>query len=160
MDKSIASKNLFFNLALFFGSFLLYLITLNHSIFPGDSTEFINVISVNGVAHPPGYPLYLILGKIFSYLPFWTLAEKINLMSAVFGAATVALCVRIIFKLTNSRLASIAGAGLLALSHPFWLYSTVAEVFTLHTFLLSLFILGAINFLSLKIMRPHRATVA
>src|SRR3990167_5058456 len=45
-------------------SFMLYARLMPHNIFPGDSTELIAAIASNGVAHPPGYPLFVLLGHI------------------------------------------------------------------------------------------------
>lgn len=134
-------------IAIFILAFGLYIATLNPSIFPGDGTEFITVIATGGVAHPSGYPLFTLLGKIFALIPFLNFPIKINLLSVFAGASTVVLASLIIVTLTGSLSAGIFGALLLALSSPFWLYSVTAEVFTLHTFLISLWILSAIYFL-------------
>lgn len=56
-----------------------------------DSGEFVAVVENFGVAHPPGYPTYTMIGKIFtSVLPVGELAYRLNVMSAVAaaGAAT------------------------------------------------------------------------
>ena len=44
---------------------------------------------VLGVAHNPGYPLYILLTHAFSYLPIGSLAYRINLFSALCGAIAV-----------------------------------------------------------------------
>lgn len=141
-------KKFFLPAAVFFTLLGLYAYTLSRSIFPGDPTELITVIGSKGVAHPPGYPLYTMLGRLFSLLPFFDLPTKINLMSALFGAGSAAIISLIIYKLTRSAFAGAIGAILLGIQPYLWLYSVVAEVFTLHTFLLSLFILTTIEFLN------------
>lgn len=132
---------------MFFSSFLIFVLTLNPSIFHGDTTEFINAIAVRGVAHPPGYPLILILGKVFSLIPGIAFPARLNLLSAVASALTVAICARAIRLLTNSKLGAIMGAGLLAVSSSFWLYSEVLEAFSLNALLISIFLLQSIVFL-------------
>lgn len=145
--RLLITKKFFLSATIFLASLALYVYTLHGGIFPGDPTELITVIGARGVAHPPGYPLYTLLGILFSKIPISSLPAKINFMSAFFGAGSAAICSGIIFRLTKSRVSALTGALFLAVSSYFWLYSVVAEVFTLHTFLLSLFILSAINFI-------------
>ncbi|MBI2099398.1 DUF2723 domain-containing protein [Candidatus Uhrbacteria bacterium] len=145
--KFSITKNSAVPLTMFFASLLLYAATLHPSIFPSDPTEFMTVIGVNGVAHPPGYPLFTLLGKLASFFPFLTFPERINFLSAFFGAATVGLASHIIMRLSKSIPAAALGAGALALAKSFWLYSVTAEVFTLNTFLLALFANQIISFI-------------
>jgi hypothetical protein len=102
-----------------------------------------------GVAHPSGYPLFTMLGHAFTLLPLGTPAYRVNLMSAVFDAITVALVVLCTYQLLAPQgeerrgenrkrqsivaLAGAAFAGLiLSFSASFWAYSVVAEVFALN----------------------------
>ena len=55
-----------------------------------DSGEFIATSYILGVPHPPGSPLYLIIGRVFSMLPFNTdIAFRVNLISPVVSALAV-----------------------------------------------------------------------
>ena len=45
-------------------AFVVYALTVEHSVPSGDSGELIAAASVLGVAHPPGYPLYMLLGHL------------------------------------------------------------------------------------------------
>src|SRR5437899_1936066 len=47
----------------------LYVRTLAPSVLPGDYAEFQMCAAVLGVPHPTGYPLYILLGKLFTLLP-------------------------------------------------------------------------------------------
>jgi hypothetical protein len=133
-------------------AFALYLRTLAPTLPTGDSGELITVAWLLGIAHPSGYPLFTMLGHAFALLPFGTPALRVNLMSAVLDAITVALVVLTAYQLlthqshdeggrgTRPKIAAwlppIAGAmfaGLiLAFSTNFWAYSVVAEVFALN----------------------------
>src|SRR3990172_11904660 len=55
-----------------------------------DGNELATVPFVLGLAHSPGYPLYTWLGWLFTRLPLGDVAHRINLMSAVLGAAAAA----------------------------------------------------------------------
>ncbi|HLO31264.1 MAG TPA: DUF2723 domain-containing protein, partial [Anaerolineales bacterium] len=57
-----------------------------------DGGDLIAAAATNGNAHPTGYPLYLILARIFQFLPVGSLAWRTNLMSAL---ATVCAAVLI-----------------------------------------------------------------
>lgn len=52
-----------------------------------DTPKFQYLGYVLGTAHHPGYPLYVMVSHLFSYLPIGTLAYRINLMSACFWRA-------------------------------------------------------------------------
>jgi hypothetical protein len=66
-----------------------YGLTLARSVVFGDPTEYTFVAHVLGIAHPPGYAFYTLLGKLFQTLvPLGAVAARMHLLSAV--VATVA----------------------------------------------------------------------
>src|SRR5512144_2758952 len=48
-----------------------------------DGGDLIAAAATGGVAHPTGYPLYLLLARFFQFLPLGSLAFRTNLMSAI-----------------------------------------------------------------------------
>src|SRR5512140_975105 len=54
-----------------------------------DSGEFIATSYILGVPHPPGTPLYVLIGRLFSLLPFATIAVRVNLLSSLSSAVAV-----------------------------------------------------------------------
>jgi hypothetical protein len=74
---------------------VVYVRTAARDLVVGDSVEFATIALNGGVAHPPGYPLLMILGRLFSYLPFGTPVFRVNLVSVVAGVATAGLVVLI-----------------------------------------------------------------
>lgn len=103
----------------------------------GDTPKFQFIGRILGTAHNPGYPLYVVVSHLFGLLPIGNLAWRVNLMSAVFGATTVALCQLTVAEFGGSRLVgAIAGLGL-ATGTAFWLTATVAEVYSLHVCLVA-----------------------
>jgi hypothetical protein len=86
-------------------AFVLYALTAAPSIAAlfDDSLEFQLVLPTFGIAHPTGYPLYTLLGGLWSRLlwPFGAWAWRVNLLSALAAAVTVGL----VFALAQ-RLAS------------------------------------------------------
>jgi dolichol-phosphate mannosyltransferase len=83
----------------FFGSLIFYGFTAPRSIFIGDSPEFISSIMTWGVPHPPGYPAYIILGKLFSLLPLGSLEFRINFFSAFCAAIILSLLFYLLIKI-------------------------------------------------------------
>ncbi|OGY49970.1 MAG: hypothetical protein A3J59_00940 [Candidatus Buchananbacteria bacterium RIFCSPHIGHO2_02_FULL_56_16] len=113
----------------------VYLFTLAPTVTIEDSGEFITAVYVLGIPHPPGFPLYILLGKLFTIVvPIGTVAWRVNLLSAVFGALTAALLSAIISRLSRNRVVALSGGLLLAFSPIFWSQSIIAEVYTLNTF--------------------------
>jgi len=116
-------------------AFLLYLRTLAPSVacIFCDSLEFQLVTYRLGIAHPTGYPLYTLLGKLFTILPLGDVAYRVNLMSAFFGALTVALLYLTMRLALKFRVAALLGALVFAVSPVFWSQALMAEVYTLNS---------------------------
>ena len=66
-----------------------------------DMGEFATAASTLGIAHNTGYPLLILLGKLFTFLPVGDAAYRVNLMSAAFTALAVAVVFGIIHDLTD-----------------------------------------------------------
>ena len=126
---------------LFALSFFAYLLTLAPSLFWGDSPELAASAYTLGIAHPSGYPLYTLIGKLFTYFPFGTVAYRLNLMSAFFAALAVTLVYLIALKLAKSRVVGIISSLTFAFSYTFWSQATIAEVYTLNAFFVAILIL-------------------
>ena len=97
-----------------------------------DTPKFQFIGRILGTAHPPGYPLYVMISHLFGYLPIGTLAYRINLMSAVFSATACGLIVVAARLLGVGRFASIAAALGFAFGSAVWYVSTIAEVYALN----------------------------
>ena len=60
------------------------------TIYVGDSGELVAAVSVLGIPHPSGYPLYVLLGKLWTLLlPIGSIAYRMSLFSV---ACTAAAC--------------------------------------------------------------------
>jgi hypothetical protein len=115
----------------------LYMATTQRSVGAFDSAELAAGSASLGIVHAPGYPLYLLLGHAFSLIPLGEVAFRVNLMSGVFGAASVALLILFYSRLTGSPAASALAAAAFGVSLPVWKVSVVAEVYTLQALILS-----------------------
>jgi hypothetical protein len=149
----------------FLVALLFYSWTLAPTVTLVDSGELIVVAQGLGVAHPPGFPLWVILAHLASVLPFGNVAVRINFSSALFAALASAMLTLVVVELMittgylvacNKRTAQrkrktedsgidrrllvfapAIGAGLLmAFSRTLWSYATIAEVYTLNALLI------------------------
>lgn len=72
----------------------IYLLTIAPDLtwahFGVDGGELVAAATTLGIPHPPGYPIYVLLGKLFSLLPLGTIPLRFNLFSAVSMAVAAA----------------------------------------------------------------------
>jgi hypothetical protein len=120
-----------------------------------DSGDLVTAAYTLGIAHPPGYPLFCLLGKLFTLLPLGEVAYRINLMSALFAATAAATihCTALLIQPGEADPWSkliVAGASALALalSNTFWSQAIIAEVYALNAFLVAAILLLATWFRS------------
>jgi len=128
--------------AFFGGIAALYLLTLCPTVYWYDSGEFITAAALLGSAHPPGFPLYCLLGRLASLLPIGETAWRINLLSAAAAWGTL-LMLYLISRGDAARpsgtrsLVAFLPPALLGLSFDYWNVASFAEVYTLDLFLWS-----------------------
>ena len=124
---------------------LLYLATLMPGVGPTDSGEMIFSAWLPGIAHAPGFPLYTVAGWLWSHaLPVGRIAWRLNLLSAVCGAAAGGLVYALALRTLRASgadgrdvtahavLAAAAGALALGIGRTVWSWSTIAEVYALN----------------------------
>ncbi len=126
--------------AVFFSAALLYFITAARDIVGGDTLELVTAAVTLGVAHPPGYPLFTMLGHLFSLLPFGSIPFRVNLLAVTCDALTVVVVFFTALRLSRSNLAATLAALILMVNPTFWSWSLVAEVFPLNNLLASILI--------------------
>src|SRR5690348_10662460 len=74
------------------GALVLYLVTLSPSTAMWDTSEYIAAAYTLGLPHPPGNPLFVILGRVFSILPIAsTVAVRINILAAICSAVSAGM---------------------------------------------------------------------
>ncbi len=142
-------------LIIFFTSFSIYLFTAFPSIYWRDASEFQAIGYLLDIAHPAGSPLYAMIAKWVTFIPLGSVAFKVTLLSAIFGAALSAifywimqLVLKILFRETESSLSSVCIDRIAFVSAAFFLFSNAvwenanrAEVYTFQNFFTAIFIL-------------------
>ena len=116
----------------------------------GDAGELVAEACLGGVAHPPGYPLHLLLTRAAAMASRGVLtpAHAANFVSCLLGAGAAALLTETVHVVTGSwAMGSGAVAGItFSLSDLVWLYSSGSEVFALNNFLCCLCVHAAARF--------------
>ena len=134
---------------LFLAAEVLYLRTMAPTFSFWDCGEFIATAYTLGIPHPPGAPLFLLLGRLFSMIPFFSdTGARVNLISTLASAATVMLTYLVTVRLIimyrkrdpdlwspgekiSAYGGAVIGALALALSDSFWFNAVEAEVYAL-----------------------------
>src|SRR5216110_36281 len=138
--------------AVFVVALLLYTLTLAPTVTLVDSGELILAAWGPGVAHPPGFPLWVMLAHLASLVPLGNIAARINFSSALFAALACAMLTLVVAELMITAafsphrkrseqqrkktgdpgidsllvFAPVLGAGLLmAFSRTLWSYATI-----------------------------------
>jgi len=110
------------------------------TILPADSGELQMAVPLLGLAHATGYPLYLLLGKLWTLvIPVGDLAYRVTLFSALAAAATLAGFSLLVHRWARPVPALIATATLLV-SPTFWSQAIRAEVYALNSLLVMILI--------------------
>lgn len=114
----------------------MYLRTLAPGLTGEDAGEFIAAAYHLGIPHPPGYPLYCLLGHAFTWLPWCGAAWRVNFMSACFAALAAGMLSWLVYRITRSRIGAVSGGLAFAFSRNLWEQALIAEVYTLNIFIL------------------------
>jgi len=118
-------------------TFALYASGACPTIYVGDSGELVAAAHTLGIPHPSGYPLYVLLGKLWTLaLPIGSIAYRMSLFSAAAAALTVALVYGLLRTARSSRPAALLAALTLGASESFWAEANVQRVYALNTLFL------------------------
>lgn len=126
-------------------SLAVYLWTLPVTVSFEDSAEFVAAAATLGIPHASGYPLFVLLGRLFAALPFGTVPWRVALLSAVAAAGAVTLGFLAVRRLVKRRFPVTPGVDAvmalvfltLAVSETWWGQAIMAEVYALHAALMA-----------------------
>lgn len=135
---------------IFLSLFAFYLRGIGPTTATGDSGELTTAAWSLGIAHPPGYPAYVLAAKAVTLLiPFGNPAFRAACASALFAAGACALIGLLLWRLTGDPLSGFIGAFLLGFSEPLFSQAVISEVYTLN----ALFAAGILWMLSQEAAR-------
>ncbi len=130
----------------------LYLATVCRGIPIGDAPELALAAAKLQIAHPPGYPLLTIVGRIWSEAFFFIRPiVALNLLSAVFAASACGMLYILLLRFVSGRgiaiyVAALAASVAFAASRTMWATATGFEVYALAAFFAVAIILSLIRF--------------
>lgn len=112
---------------------LTYWATLAPGVTLWDAGEFLAAIHSLGIPHPPGTPLYIVIGSVWARIvgPFVGFARSVNLLSALATAAGCAVLAARVTRWTSSRTAGIAAGLAAGTMLSVWRSATETEVYAL-----------------------------
>ena len=152
--------NLIIGWICFLISFIVYYLTAEPTVGFWDTGEYITTSAKLQVGHPPGAPLYQMLGAIFSIFAFEkeNIGFTMNLMSGFASALAISFMywsiILILKKITDTSKASvnkqilISGSALVgslafAFTDTFWFSAVETEVYAMATLIMAvIFYLG------------------
>jgi len=102
-----------------------------------DSADFTNGVLTLGIVHPPGYPLYTLLGHLFSLLPLGDPAFRVNLFSALWGSLCLGVVFLILRILSIERIHALFATLFLGFTTVYWSKTAIAEVYSFNGFLIA-----------------------
>jgi hypothetical protein len=135
---------------------------LSWANYGADGGDLIAAAATGGVAHPTGYPLYLLLARLFQLIPIGSLAFRTNLLSSI--AATLAAVVvydLLTRSLTPSKprqswLPGMASGFAFGLAPLVWSQAVITEVYTLHILFVALILHLSFTTVPSQFLSKHR----
>ncbi len=111
-----------------------YVATLLPGVYTfGDTTKFQYLGRILGTPHSTGYPTYLVLNHLFVRLwPFGSLAQKANLLSAVFTMIAAIVLFKLLLALKVDPFLAVVTSLSFGFTRTVWTQSVIAEVYTLN----------------------------
>jgi len=104
-----------------------------------DGGDLITAAAINGVPHPTGYPLYMLLAKLFQWLPIGNLAFRTNLLSTFCTILAALFVYQTVFYFKNDKkygsVSAIIAALMFGLSPLVWSQAVITEVYGLQSLL-------------------------
>lgn len=134
--------------------FAAYLRTMAPTVYGLDSAELTTGAYVLGIVHAPGAPTFLLLGHLFTWLPFGDVGYRVNLLSVCSASFAVAALCAVLIRLTADRWLALAASWCLAFSFYFWVSAVAAELYALHACFIS-----ALLWLGLRWRDQHRQSI-
>ena len=122
----------------FFVAALVYVRTLLQGVSVGDWAEAQMIPARLGILHPTGYPLYTLIGKLFSLIPVGSVAYRADLLSALAAAGAVGVTVLIAARLAVRPMIAAAAGLCLAFTGTLWQEATFSEMNGLHLLFVAL----------------------
>jgi hypothetical protein len=110
----------------------VYVASLAPTVTYWDAGEFLSAIHSLGIPHPPGTPMFILIGNVWAkiFSPLFGFAYSINVFSAVCTATACGIAAWLMQHWTRDSTAAIAGGIAAGLMSSVWLNATETEVYS------------------------------
>jgi hypothetical protein len=105
------------------------------TVLDGDSGEFQYMAYILGVPHASGYPLYILIAKLFTFLPIGDVASRVNLFSVVSTALAIPIVYSLARRLLPRRASAILATLIFAVTPSVWGGALETKTYALHLLL-------------------------
>ncbi len=148
---SLSTLDHVIGIAVFVSAFLVYLGTVFPTVYPLNGANRASGAYTLGIVHPTGYPLWLLAGKLFTFLPFGEVAYRVNLRSGFMASLALLALYYALLELTSRYLVAASAALMLGFSFYFWREARAAEVYTMHTLFMAILLLVLFRWAGIKL---------
>ena len=154
MNQKLLHK--IFAAVVFVVTVIVYFSTVQPTVSFWDCGEFIASSYLMQVPHPPGTPFFILMGRVFSMIPFFdNIGLRVNTISVLSSAFTIMFLYLIVVKLVKNYMkkapenlfdavtiyvSAAIGAFSLAFADTFWFNGVEAEVYANSTFFIALIV--------------------
>jgi tetratricopeptide (TPR) repeat protein len=134
--RDITKADLLWGIPVFIIPLIIYALTFCRTLYVGDSGEFAAMGYTLGIAHPPGYPTWVLLLKLAAtFIPIGkNVAGHCNFLASIIAATTAYFLYLMLLKIAKHRLVAALGALVFAFTYQFWAQACIAEVYVLNAF--------------------------
>lgn len=134
----------FLGVGIFISTLFLYWLTSYPTVAYIDSGELAVVNWTLGIAHPTGYPLYTLLGRLFALLPFELISTQ-NLFGSLCTSASATILFLILWRVIQDvgnwqNLTAAALAILFGVAPLIWSQGSTNEVYSLHLLMMTVIV--------------------
>ena len=133
-----------------FGLAAIYLATMAPGLtwanYGTDGGDLVTAAATGGVAHPSGYPVYLLIAQLFQLIPIGSLAYRTNLMSGVAMTSAAMIVYGNVTRFLSgtmkrsARLPGLVAACAFGLAPLVWSQAVITEVYALQAFFVALIV--------------------
>ncbi|EFA77227.1 transmembrane protein [Heterostelium album PN500] len=149
--------NIIISLFIFSVTLVLYALTQYPSVSGGDAGELIINAHQLGIAHPPGYPLFTMLGRFFDkFVPYGTVGWRVALMSSFFGAVGSVAIFLTVKLWVNDNWCAVVSSLMFTFSPLIWCYHIQGEVFSINNMFVAIIMLLSVWFVRTRIYENER----
>ncbi|MGC9120528.1 MAG: glycosyltransferase family 117 protein [Sulfurihydrogenibium sp.] len=113
---------------------IIYIFSLFPVFSTGDGGGLVTASYLLGIAHPPGYPFYVEIGKLFTFFPVANIGIRVGIITVLFSILSLYMVYKIVYEMTKNEIYGLIAVSFLSMSYSFYYNSVVEKFYTLNLF--------------------------